>query len=238
MSLWLDAADASTITESSGAVSKWTDKSVNAYEFDQATAGKKPTTNSTTVNGLNSLDLDGGDVLVSNTNVAIRTASTHFLVWNPPVYSTQPVVLEQSTDTNLYAGYFFSPTTAVQHGLQVAATDGGLTDRVGVDWADGYDDNAVNLMTFDNSAGTYAGLNLRHNGTDLGAPDSNAGANYDGDTGDIEVDDAIYMGGRGTSPSFGYEGELCEYIVYDGALSVSDRDAVEAYLAAKWGITI
>ena len=41
--LWLDAADASTITESGGAVSQWDDKSGNQNDAAQATAGNRPT---------------------------------------------------------------------------------------------------------------------------------------------------------------------------------------------------
>jgi len=36
--LWLDAADASTITESGGAVSQWDDKSGNNHHVIQATS--------------------------------------------------------------------------------------------------------------------------------------------------------------------------------------------------------
>ena len=36
--VWLDASDTATITQSGGVVSQWTDKSVNAYAFTQATS--------------------------------------------------------------------------------------------------------------------------------------------------------------------------------------------------------
>ena len=38
MKLWLDAADASTITPYSNAVSQWRDKSGNSYQAIQSTA--------------------------------------------------------------------------------------------------------------------------------------------------------------------------------------------------------
>ena len=63
--LWLDAADASTITASSGAVSEWRDKSGNGYAFTQATSTAQPTTGTTTQNGLNVISFDGGDLLAS-----------------------------------------------------------------------------------------------------------------------------------------------------------------------------
>lgn len=56
--LWLDAADTSTITASSGAVSQWDDKSSGARHFTQSTAGSRPTTGVTTLNGRNVIDFD------------------------------------------------------------------------------------------------------------------------------------------------------------------------------------
>lgn len=58
---WLDASDTSTITESGGEVSLIADKSGNGNDASQATAGQKPTTGATTLNGLNVLDFDGID---------------------------------------------------------------------------------------------------------------------------------------------------------------------------------
>jgi hypothetical protein len=55
---WYDAADASTFTESSGAVSAWADKSGNGNDVTQASTTKQPTTGIRSLNGLNVLDFD------------------------------------------------------------------------------------------------------------------------------------------------------------------------------------
>ena len=47
MKLWLDAADSSTITHNSNAVSQWRDKSGNSYHANQPTSSSRPTYNST-----------------------------------------------------------------------------------------------------------------------------------------------------------------------------------------------
>lgn len=57
--VWLDAADATTITESSGSVSQWNDKSGNGYNVTQGTGANQPTTGTRTQNGLNVIDFDG-----------------------------------------------------------------------------------------------------------------------------------------------------------------------------------
>jgi hypothetical protein len=53
--LWLDAADASTITESGGVVSQWNDKSGNGRHVSQGTAGNRPVVATTSVNSLNTI---------------------------------------------------------------------------------------------------------------------------------------------------------------------------------------
>ena len=57
--LWLDAADASTITETGGKVSQWDDKSGNNNHLTQGTDASQPTTGTRTQNGLNVLDFTG-----------------------------------------------------------------------------------------------------------------------------------------------------------------------------------
>jgi len=53
--LWLDASDSATITQSSGSVSQWDNKGT-LENFVQTTGASQPTTNATTLNGLNVID--------------------------------------------------------------------------------------------------------------------------------------------------------------------------------------
>jgi hypothetical protein len=71
--LWLDAADTATITESGGSVSQWNDKSGNGYIFTQGTGAAQPKTGTRTQNGLNVLDFDGNDSLISTAAVSAWT---------------------------------------------------------------------------------------------------------------------------------------------------------------------
>jgi hypothetical protein len=59
--LWLDAADASTVTTVSGAVSQWNDKSGNSRHATQSTAGSRPAYSSTGFNSLPGVTFDGID---------------------------------------------------------------------------------------------------------------------------------------------------------------------------------
>jgi len=64
--LWLDAADASTITESGGAISQWNDKSGNGRNATQVTAGNRPTYTSAALNGKNVVSFNGSTQWFAN----------------------------------------------------------------------------------------------------------------------------------------------------------------------------
>ena len=59
--LWLDAADAATITSSGGLVSQWNDKSGNARHATQSTSGARPIYGATQFNSLPGVTFDGTD---------------------------------------------------------------------------------------------------------------------------------------------------------------------------------
>jgi hypothetical protein len=61
---WYDASDVGSITiNGSNEVSQWNDKSGNGFHLVQATTAAKPHSSTRTVNGLNVVDFDTGDVL-------------------------------------------------------------------------------------------------------------------------------------------------------------------------------
>jgi hypothetical protein len=64
--LWLDAADASTITESSGSVSQWNNKGLLGNFTSSGAA--QPTTGASTLNGLNVLDFASDYFTAANAN--------------------------------------------------------------------------------------------------------------------------------------------------------------------------
>lgn len=59
LSLWHDAADAATITQSGGQVIDWADKSGFSGGSGQGTGLLQPITNSRTINGKNAIDFNG-----------------------------------------------------------------------------------------------------------------------------------------------------------------------------------
>lgn len=62
LEFWLDASDASTITETGGAVSAWNDKSGNGHHATQATGSLQPAYSATSFNGLPGITATGDEM--------------------------------------------------------------------------------------------------------------------------------------------------------------------------------
>jgi len=208
LQLWLDASDASTITESSGAVSQWDDKSGNANHVTQGTAALQPTTGTRTQNSLNVLDFDGSDFLRNGAIGPFSQPNTVFVVGKADATAT---------------------TQAFVHGDNFANDNAiGLTSSNFFMFADsalfgGASDTSTHIFIAEfNSTSSELFIDGVSSATgDAGSGSANdfrVGARYDG--------------------AEALDGFVAEVLVYDSALSTADREAVEAYLADKWGITL
>ena len=81
--LWLDAADASTITESGGKVSQWDDKSGNNNHISQSNSGYQPQYNPTQLNGQGGVDFYLNKRLFSSDTPTIKYVITVIEARNP-----------------------------------------------------------------------------------------------------------------------------------------------------------
>lgn len=79
--IWVDASNSDSITESSNLVSKWDDLSGNDNYLEQTTGTNQPTTNSNTIGGLNAILFDGSDNFVeTDGNPFAPTVSNAFVI--------------------------------------------------------------------------------------------------------------------------------------------------------------
>jgi len=101
--VWYDAADASTITASSGDVSAWADKSGNGNTLTQATTSRPATTGAYTINGLNVLTFDNssGSVYQALGNSTDFSAQQYFAVAQyTSLTSNRPTIIGDTNATN------------------------------------------------------------------------------------------------------------------------------------------
>ena len=211
LKLWLDASDAATITESSGAVSQWNDKSGNANHVSQATGSAQPTTGSFTQNGLNVLGFDGGDSL-TGAALAVTKPATVFAV----AYVVSPAGGDKVLIHNGFVNGWMVKVNASRwvYTKRAVADVTDTTDTVpGSTWFQ-------LTITVDSSSqpGGYldaAALTFPTNTSGITAPTTK-----------------VHVGAFDSGSQ--WNGRIAEMLVYDSALGTTDRTAVQSYLKSKW----
>jgi hypothetical protein len=233
--LWLDAADASTVTTESGAVSQWNDKSGNSRNATQAAAGGRP---ALTVNGLNSKNIitfDGGTDVLSLSDLTLgRNAGAlcYFFAAstaNVAITSFAPLFdLNNSTGPDRASVYIRS--SVIEAGGRRLDADSFQSHTNGTP-----SNNTAYLgsVLYNYSS---AALSIGFNGSALtsrGGGFQTAGNTSDTSSNAIRIGASTDTGGGG---SF-YNGYIAEFIATRTVPSAGDRQRIEGYLAHKWGLT-
>lgn len=208
--LWLDAADAASVTLNGSTVSAINDKSGNGRHATQATAISQPTF---TANGLNSRSVLSfiGTQRMTGSLTGLSQPFAKFVVArandtgaNKNVFSFTATVNNNSTSLyfspteapSIYSGSIISSATPVTSTVVLSAIFNGASSQL---YANG------SLVASGNpGSSTYTG-------------DYNLGA---------------FSGGFDPM-----QGIIAEVLVYDGT-AASTRQQIERYLGAKWGITV
>lgn len=222
LSLWLDASDSSTITSVTG-VSVWADKSGNGRNATQTTGSKQPIRTST-INGRSAITFQGVDDTMSVANVTDFNAASQTII----------VVSRQSSAAN-QALYYKASANSVEGVI--------MRYRAGTAfWL--YQKNDASAETLSATANTNTNTNvytvilqpLSQSGWVNGTPPSpgvataTATATYN-DTG------SVWIGSRRDVGEY-LVGDICEILHWSRALSTTERQRVERYLGAKWGVTV
>jgi len=212
--LWLDAADASTVTLVSGAVSQWNDKSGNNRNATQATVGNRPTYTSAALNGKNVVAFPGTACMTAN-NVAI-TQPGNVTVFAVAQYST-------GTGAQFY-GVSANGVGILKSSTEIQIFRAGSAASVG--------QSAGNLVPVLSSAGQN-GVNafVSVNGNTPSITSSFPTSTTTNSTNAIIG--ALVDGSPPTLPISGYIAELLVVNTYDTSANLSKT---VGYLAHKWGL--
>lgn len=246
-SLWLDAADPTVFTYSSGTVvSQWTDKSANGYQFTQSVTAAQPS-RSGTQNGKSTVVFDGSnDTLYESTKSRTifkylhdGTGATVFFV--KKLTSTSAVemyVLGTATEaggtqTGTYTGGHYPPSSNAFYG----GTGRGVTGAYVVNDTGTYTNNTWEVRTFklDQNNATAADKMVSYLNT--GSAISSTANNFtSGSTGNSSGWLGIGSTNNGTDVRYFFNGEIAEILFYTSVLGDSSRLQTINYLKSKWGI--
>ncbi len=213
--LWLDASDASTITESGGAVSQWADKSGNNRDATQTDGSLKPTYTLSSMNGQDVLTFDGSDDHL-NVDLDFLAGVSHsaFIVTNVTDYD------------NIYGA--------------ANGNSGSNSLHVGFSGASNY---RMNYWSNDYypamSANFHAGQANIVNYVWTSGSDKQVFANgySEGNSGSAGVVGTMAGGGMiGGAVGNYFGGDIAEMIIFTGDVDAETRQQIEGYLAWKWGL--
>jgi hypothetical protein len=231
--IWFDAADTSTITVSSGSnISAWSNKGAAGGSALSSTGSGTLTTGSTVTNGLNVITFPAFARLGFTIGIP-NQARAWFAVFKQTSQVTQTgtggllqyfAVLNQTTGNGQDALFGPGvPTNTGTNSYNVSEGASGFISGVGTVTApNGY--NVFKQYVWVNS-GTLASNTITIDGV---AQTLNISCN----AGSYQTASVLYTIGD----VYGNSGQVAELIQFNSEITVGQRQAVESYLAIKWGL--
>jgi hypothetical protein len=244
--LWLDAADASTINATSGAVDGWNDKSGGGINFSSSST-LRPATGSESLGGKNVITLDGtnDNMNAGNALNSVWTGSAFNIFYaakNNNVDSSSGIILAKTCGSPLNLRQFSSTIRTNRSQLTAHYTPdtsnftivNGSTNITNSQWV-------ICSQAYTNTGSGSADTTTRVAMTVNGAVETPVVAAFAGNLGTIpSASGLLSIGaivGDGTQNVLNLNGAIAEIVVTSSVLSTLNRQKLEGYLAHKWGLT-
>lgn len=223
LKMWFDAADATTLTLSSGNVTQWTDKSGNGNNLIPWTGQANATVSSAYQNGLNVLNFSGNSLYRSPNGSATYPQDVYIVVALKGLTTHNDVLGMGDTSTDNFNSLTFAENVAKR--WQNGSSGGSRliyspTDETSTSFL---------LMQWSIANNNFL---LRRNGTQLVQSST---ITYSFSTASTCI---FQIGFRhaNTTGAANFSGYIGEILVYNTQLATTNREKVEGYLAWKWGL--
>lgn len=208
--LWLDAADASTVTTVSGAVSQWNDKSGNNRHATQAEAGRRPgySGNRITFNGSTFLSCDPGWGNFWEWLLVLKFDRADVLqvpIRDSQAFGATGVVAYSSSSSSFYR---LRNTENASYKTSISS-EFGTDTRI----------HGFSSRTTNQAFAFVDGIQKT----------SWAVSGVMGST--------LFLGINGLFRDNGLQGSMCEFVLLPSQADDATRQRLEGYLAHKWGLT-
>jgi len=238
LGMWLDASVDSSLTFNGNTVSEWRDLSGNGRHATMVTAAVQPDATTRTQNGLRVLDFNGSKaMLVHSVAASVVNLTGAAIARNVPGVT---MIATCGFDTSSGTQFLFTASTNVQAARSSIVLTGGNIVSGGrrldadsfasVGYAHNANANIISgVLDYANSdAFIYENGALKNSSTSF----QTDGNSEDGDSQSVEI------GSTGNSASSRLDGFIGELLVFQRALTTTERQAVERALGRKWGITV
>lgn len=250
LQLWLDASDANTLYDATtggslvaadGGVARWEDKSGNARHATQSTSGARPVRKTQIQNGLDVLRFDGTDDFLDSTDFLDLTAGqamTAFVVFKRAATGSFRYLLSKygfsnagDDSTQKGWGWGFTDTDKIR-ALYTTFANNGLSTRLTDSTVTA---SSFTVLTLTGSAGSLSSSTFYRNSSVIASSaTATAMETLDNTSYAVTIGALRYTFNAATQKYISFaSGDFAEIIIYNSALSDTDRAAVENYLIAK-----
>lgn len=207
--LWLDASQITGLSDGA-AIATWPDMSGNGHDFTQSTSAMRPTYKAGILNGQPVARFDGGDIL-NNTSIGTKA---------------QPITIFGVAKTG---------ASNIVADVLILSSSGSLTMQIsGTNNFELYAGASLKTAATAATSTWYVWTALYSGGSSAqwinGASAASGNAGSTGLSGTTSISRAL-------SGSY-WQSDVAEIIIYHGALGTTDRQALESYLGAKYGIAL
>ena len=220
--LWLDAADSSTVTTVSGAVSQWSDKSGNGRDASQPTSSNRPSYETATLNGKAVLGFNGTNSWIRTTSFALSQPVSYFIVCK-----SNKTTGSSGDRSYVFDGFNVINSALGRHLFALYGDSTGFNSIYGGSWLSSgaaiTTNPLIGSLVF-NDATSRASIN---GGTSSAV--GGAGAN--------SLTQGLTIGVNYLNNGDWLNGQVAEFIVVASDVSIDIRQKTEGYLAHKWGLT-
>jgi hypothetical protein len=229
-SLWLDAADATTVLTTNNLVTQWSDKSGNNRHATQGNSANQPTYENGT------LVFSGNKFLAAGTNTSWgflhNNQSTVFVVTQGDAGTGRNFLMSTGGEATAQRGYMLS-VLGQDKRIMISR---GASGSIAVDYSNlssvvgGKYNILSTVLDLPNPTASLRGLNIV-NGTELPRTNTIATAASTSDTSSSNLRIGTWV-----ANSTFMTGKISEVLIFPSLLSTSDRQIIEGYLAHKWGL--
>ena len=238
LTLWLDAADASTIALNGTTVSQWSDKSGRGNHMTNATASAQPLYSATGFNGRPALDFDASDDFLGNSSPSGLNSNLDYF------YACVFQMREGSGNWRMTMGGRGAFNSSGGGGGMPCLQAMSSSSQIGVHNTDQQDTRIkvdVNNLYAPRIAtvGRTGGSNGFNGEVTVTAtrPSQASYLTTGTQTWSSGVNAVFQVGGRQQAATVWFNGLICECVAMQRNATTLGRQQLEGYLAHKWDLT-